>query len=185
MRAKASFSPAGSPTTRSHPFVILSHGARVGFALVTRPLGGARLRLSEFFVAAAARRRGIGRSAALLLFNRFGGAWEIVEDEQNRAALAFWRSVIATLTDGRYRETRSARRSSPRVRGRRATAHGKLSALSRSPSVASAPAAAHGAGTRPCAIAACVPPLRVSPPRPGDRRPRRLRGRDRSPSRQS
>ena len=70
--------------------------------------GSARLRLSEFFVASAARRRGIGRSAALLLFSRFGGAWEIVEDEQNRAALAFWRSVIATLTEGRYRETRSA-----------------------------------------------------------------------------
>jgi len=92
----------------SHPFVILSHGVRVGFALVTRPPGSTRLRLSEFFVASAARRRGIGRSAALLLFNRFGGAWEIVEDEQNRAALAFWRSVIATLTGGRYRETRSA-----------------------------------------------------------------------------
>ena len=90
----------------SHPFVILSHGARVGFALVTRPIGGTTHRLSEFYIASAARRRGIGRGAALLLFSRFGGEWEIVEDEQNRAALAFWRSVIATLTDGRYRELR-------------------------------------------------------------------------------
>jgi predicted acetyltransferase len=91
----------------SHPFVVLNHGVRVGFALVTRPPGGARRRLSEFFIVASARRRGIGRGAALLLFSRFGGEWEIVEDEQNRAALAFWRSVIATLTGGRYRETRS------------------------------------------------------------------------------
>ena len=94
--------PAGAP------FVILDHGTRVGFALVTRAAGSARHRLSEFYVASAERRRGIGRGAALLLFHRYGGEWEIVEDEQNRAALAFWRSVIATLTDGRYRETRSA-----------------------------------------------------------------------------
>ena len=92
----------------NHPFVILSDGVRVGFALVTRPIGAARHRLSEFFVVAAARRRSVGRSAALLLFSRFGGEWEIVEDEHNRAALAFWRSVIESLTDGRYRETRIA-----------------------------------------------------------------------------
>ena len=91
---------------RSHPFVILNHGARVGFALVTRPVSGPH-RLSEFFVVAAARRRGIGSSAATLLMTRFAGDWEIIEDEYNRAALAFWRGVIASLTDGRYRETRS------------------------------------------------------------------------------
>ena len=91
----------------SHPFVILNHGARVGFALVVRAIGG-RHRLSEFFVVSAARRRGIGRSAATLLFTRFGGEWEIVEDEYTRSALAFWRSVIAVLTDGRFSETRSA-----------------------------------------------------------------------------
>jgi predicted acetyltransferase len=94
----------------SHPFVILSHGERVGFALVSRrPAAGAagdRHRLSEFFVVTAARRRGIGSSAAALLFNRFAGEWEIVEDEHNRSALAFWRSVISSLTDGHYRETR-------------------------------------------------------------------------------
>ena len=93
----------------SHPFVILNQGARVGFALVTRSPTDTSHRLSEFFVVAAARRLGIGRSAATLLMSRFAGDWEIVEDEHNRAALAFWRSVIVTLTDGRYRETRLAR----------------------------------------------------------------------------
>jgi predicted acetyltransferase len=90
----------------SHPFVILNDGARVGFALVTRPMAGDRHRLSEFFIVAAARRLGIGRSAATLLMTRFAGEWEIVEDEHNRPALAFWRNVIAALTQGRYRETR-------------------------------------------------------------------------------
>jgi predicted acetyltransferase len=90
----------------SHPFVILEHGARVGFALVTRTRGGTRHRLSEFFIVSPARRRGIGNVAATLLLSRFAGEWEIVEDEHNRAALAFWRRVIGTLTGGRYRETR-------------------------------------------------------------------------------
>jgi predicted acetyltransferase len=91
----------------SQPFVILDSGGRVGFALVTRPSGGTRHRLSEFFIVAAARRRGLGRAAAQLLFSRYGGEWEIVEDEQNRAALGFWRNVIGSLTQGRYRESRS------------------------------------------------------------------------------
>ena len=92
----------------SHPFVILEHGTRVGFALVTAAIGGPRHRLSEFFVVPAARRRGIGSGAATLLFSRFSGEWEIIEDEHNRAALAFWRRVITTLTGGRYREMRAA-----------------------------------------------------------------------------
>lgn len=91
----------------SHPFVILEHGARVGFALVTRSPGSTRHRLSEFFIVSAARRRGIGNVAATLLLSRFAGEWEIVEDEHNRAALAFWRRVIGTLTGGRYREMRA------------------------------------------------------------------------------
>ena len=90
----------------SRPFVVLDSGVRVGFALVTRPAGGQRHRLSEFFIVASARRRGLGRAAAQLLFSRYGGEWEIVEDEQNRTALAFWRSVIGALTHYRFRETR-------------------------------------------------------------------------------
>ena len=31
----------------------------------------------------------------MLVFNRFAGEWEVVEDEENRAALVFWRRVIS------------------------------------------------------------------------------------------
>lgn len=96
----------------SHPFLILSDGARAGFSLVGRrpawPPGAAQFRMCEFFVAAAARRRGVGTRAALLLFSRFDGEWEVLENEDNRAALAFWRRVIGSLTGGRYQETREA-----------------------------------------------------------------------------
>lgn len=94
----------------SFPFVILQGGERVGFALIARPLFAPRpradFRMSEFFVTRPARRRGIGASAAALLFHRFAGEWEVVEDEHNPPALLFWRRVIGRLTSGRYAETR-------------------------------------------------------------------------------
>jgi predicted acetyltransferase len=96
----------------AHPFVILQDGHRVGFALVARPgvfpQRTVDYRMAEFYVVSAARRRGVGASAAGLLFSRFAGDWEVVEDEYNRPALAFWRRVIGLETLGRYAETRDA-----------------------------------------------------------------------------
>jgi predicted acetyltransferase len=96
----------------AHPFVILKDGARAGFALVSRPAAFPRrtadFRMAEFFVIAPERRRGVGASAAGLLFSRFAGDWEVVEDEYNRPALAFWRRVIGRQTGGRYAERRAA-----------------------------------------------------------------------------
>jgi len=96
----------------AHPFVILADGQRVGFALVARPPEFPRrtadFRMAEFFVVDQARRRGVGAGAATLLFTRFVGDWEVVEDEYNRPALAFWRRVIGRHSSGRYSETREA-----------------------------------------------------------------------------
>lgn len=95
----------------SHPFVILQNHERVGFALVVRvpafPRRGADYRMAEFYVVEPARRRGVGASAATLLFSRYAGEWEVLEDESNRPALGFWRRVISKLTAGRYTETRT------------------------------------------------------------------------------
>jgi predicted acetyltransferase len=95
----------------AHPFVILDDGHRAGFALVARPPAFPRttveFRMAEFFVARTSRRRGVGALAATLLFNRFAGDWEVLEDEQNRPALQFWRRVISRQTSGRFSETRN------------------------------------------------------------------------------
>ncbi len=50
----------------------------------------------------------LGAGAAALLFSRFSGEWEVLEDEYNRAALGFWRRVIGQQTQGRYTESRIA-----------------------------------------------------------------------------
>lgn len=96
----------------ARPFVILADGQRAGFALVARPPEFPRptadYRMAEFYVVQEARRRGVGAGAATLLFTRFAGQWEVVEDEYNRPALAFWRRVIGRHCDGRYTETREA-----------------------------------------------------------------------------
>jgi predicted acetyltransferase len=93
----------------SHPLVILKNDRPVGFALVGRPLRNQRaqidFRMADFFVTAAARRLGVGREAAKLIFNRFAGTWEITEFVYNKRAVSFWRTVVAEYTDGRFRET--------------------------------------------------------------------------------
>jgi len=96
--------------TGANPFVILDEGNRAGFALVARPPVFPRpsvdYRMAEFFIVGTARRRGVGAFAASLLFNRFCGDWEVLEDEQNLPALQFWRRVIARQTSGRFSESR-------------------------------------------------------------------------------
>jgi predicted acetyltransferase len=79
------------------PFLILGDGKLLGFALVRR---GSRVTaasdvmdVAEFFVVRGARRRGVGRSAALTLLATFPGRWEIRVRQSNAAALAFWQGV--------------------------------------------------------------------------------------------
>ncbi len=95
----------------SHPLIILKDDKPVGFALVSRPPRHQRdaidFRLAEFFVAADQRRLGIGKEAAVLIFNRFAGTWEINEFQYNTAAIRFWRSVVSDYTKGRFREVRT------------------------------------------------------------------------------
>ena len=86
---------------------ILENQQPAGFAMVARETQASRLadfRIAEFFVARPARRRGVGRSAVRLIFDRFAGRWEIVEYSRNPGAVSFWRHVVSAYTRGDYRE---------------------------------------------------------------------------------
>jgi predicted acetyltransferase len=93
----------------SHPLIILKDGKPAGFALVTRPLRNQRTiidyRMADFFISVPARRLGIGRQAARLIFNRFAGMWEVTEFLFNRPAVNFWRVTIADYTQGKFNES--------------------------------------------------------------------------------
>jgi predicted acetyltransferase len=60
--------------------------------------------MAEFFVLRAYRRKGVGRHAATMLFDRLGGTWEIGQIPANEPAQAFWRSVIGSYTGGDFEE---------------------------------------------------------------------------------
>lgn len=92
----------------SYPLVILKNDRPVGFAVVSKPTplqrGQIDFRMAEFFIMAAQRRLGIGREAVQLIFRRFAGRWEVTEIQSNRAAIAFWRTVVRECSAGQYRE---------------------------------------------------------------------------------
>jgi predicted acetyltransferase len=82
------------------PLLIRADGRTAGFALVNRwsPLDRAvEHALAEFFVLRKYRRAGIGRRAALQIFDRYPGRWELGVASYNPAALSFWRSVATAL----------------------------------------------------------------------------------------
>jgi predicted acetyltransferase len=93
----------------AHPLIILKNDRPTGFALVSRPPRHQReqidFRMSEFFVAFNARRLGVGKDAAHLMFDRFAGTWEITEFLYNVPAVSFWRAIVNEYTQGRYRES--------------------------------------------------------------------------------
>lgn len=95
----------------SHPLIVLKSDRPIGFALVSRPPRNQRqsidFRMAEFYVTPKSRRLGVGRDAALLIFSRFAGAWEVTEFLYNKPAVAFWRSVVAEYTGGQFKESTS------------------------------------------------------------------------------
>jgi predicted acetyltransferase len=92
-----------------HPFLIRVDDAWAGFAFANQ-----RSRLTddaetwdvgEFFVLRGFRRAGVGARAAVELFDRFPGRWEVRQLHANTAATAFWRKAIGAYTGGAFTET--------------------------------------------------------------------------------
>jgi predicted acetyltransferase len=91
-----------------HPFLIRVESKLAGFALIptkshlTGVSGVADV--SEFFVMKRYRRMGVGRAAAMAVFEQFKGPWEVRQRQENAEATAFWRRVIDEYTRGKYQE---------------------------------------------------------------------------------
>ena len=73
------------------PFLIDIDGRWAGFALVRL---GPPVDISEFFVMRRFRRSGVGREAALQLFWKYPGEWQLRQLASNPSATSFWRSII-------------------------------------------------------------------------------------------
>jgi predicted acetyltransferase len=74
-----------------HPFLFEVDGAPAGFALVR---SGPTHDLAEFFVVRKHRRHAVGRRAAVDVFARFPGEWQVRQLDSNPGATRFWRAAI-------------------------------------------------------------------------------------------
>ncbi len=94
-----------TPHSKAYIFKINSQFA--GFALIDDrvKLPGGRFWMDQFFVMKKYRRTGLGRYAALHLFQLHLGAWQVGQMPDNLPAQQFWRKVIAEYTDGQFSET--------------------------------------------------------------------------------
>ena len=90
------------------PYFIKVDGKLAGFVLVSDycylvKAPGTRS-ISEFFVMRKYRGQGIGRWAALQVFNQFPGKWEIIQHSGNLPSIIFWEKVIGEYCGGDYRK---------------------------------------------------------------------------------
>ena len=95
-----------------YPFLIRVQGDLVGFVLLRKgtyfPLQldndqAGRL-IAEFFVMKGYHRQGVGTRAALDLFARFPGRWEIAQEPGNHGGQDFWRNLVSDCCGGEFKE---------------------------------------------------------------------------------
>jgi predicted acetyltransferase len=99
-----------SESEQVHPLLFRLDGLPVGFAFVAQApfpymTQGRDYQLSEFFILRSQRRHGLGHRAALDVFNRFRGIWEVSQLRANAPAIAFWNRVLSEYTRGRFQQT--------------------------------------------------------------------------------
>ena len=96
------------PTVR-HAFLIRQGRHVAGFAFATRGSPATDdpedLDVAEFFVLRGYRRSGVGRQAAMALWDSMPGHWVVRVAEANRAGLPFWSEVIRSYTSGDFVES--------------------------------------------------------------------------------
>ncbi|GAA0473477.1 hypothetical protein GCM10010361_42180 [Streptomyces olivaceiscleroticus] len=78
------------------PYLFTRHERPIGLALV-RGLEGPTRVLSSFFVVRGVRRTGIGLRAAEEVIARHPGPWEVAFQDDNTAAVRFWRRVASEV----------------------------------------------------------------------------------------
>ncbi len=94
-----------------HSFFIRADGKLAGFVMVNQYCYVAKepgtRSIAEFFVMRKYRRKGVGRLAALLIFDRFPGKWEVIQHGENEPSKVFWENVIGEYTHGSYRKEKA------------------------------------------------------------------------------
>ncbi len=94
-----------------HPFFIRVNGKLAGFVLISDyayviDSSDARS-VTELFVLKKYRRKGIGKSIAVKVFDKFPGKWEVIQHGNNEPSKTFWEEVIHEYTRGNFRKEKA------------------------------------------------------------------------------
>ncbi|GAB1821962.1 GNAT family N-acetyltransferase [Herbidospora sp. RD11066] len=85
------------------PYLVTGGDRPLGFAFV-RSLDGPVRVLNSFFVVRGARRSGIGLYAVTEVVARHPGPWEVAFQDDNHAAVAFWRRAATEVAGDAWTE---------------------------------------------------------------------------------
>ncbi|MDE5992034.1 MAG: GNAT family N-acetyltransferase [Oscillospiraceae bacterium] len=89
-----------------YPFFIRVDGKLAGLVLVRSCCEYNNLinphNIAEFFVMKKYRRKGVGKTASMKIFDMFPGGWETSQWSNNLPAQKFWEKVVAEYTNGKY-----------------------------------------------------------------------------------
>lgn len=98
-------------------FLVTYEGQLAGFALARRGSPAVAdpevLDIAEFFILRRHRGRGVGRAAAHALWERLPGSWTVRALQRNHEAVTFWRSAVASFTNGAFHEFERTDASGP------------------------------------------------------------------------
>jgi predicted acetyltransferase len=87
------------------PYLLTSGEIPIGLAFVRSLTGPTRV-LSSFFVVRGVRKAGIGLRAVQEVVSKYPGPWEVAFQEDNVAAVGFWRRVATEIAGDAWTEER-------------------------------------------------------------------------------
>ena len=87
-----------------HPFIIKVGKELTGFAMINKFSTSKDVdwNMAEFYIAAKYQNKGIGTNAAMQLFDKFPGKWEVPVLPLNEGGLVFWEKVVNLYSKGHY-----------------------------------------------------------------------------------
>ena len=87
-----------------HSYLIYNGEIPIGFAVVKElDENEIEYEIEEFFVLRRYRKKNIGKKIAVKLFESFKGRWQIRILKQNTPAISFWKRVLTTYTNNKYK----------------------------------------------------------------------------------
>jgi len=91
-------------------YFIKSDETLLGFVIVKKTGNMPLFEIEQFFIMKKYNGKGIGKQAAIKIFDKYKGDWKVTQVERNYPAQAFWRSVIKNYSNNLFSESYDEKR---------------------------------------------------------------------------